>query len=120
MPLKELLVRKNMAALLLSYTIYTDTAFAINSNISQLFIAEIHPGTLEFSLFSLAQSLFLLGCSLAFLLIEPHLPVRLESWYIIGLALQMLLPVWACIGIADVNFGFKVSAFSLQHPASVQ
>jgi MFS-type transporter involved in bile tolerance (Atg22 family) len=109
MPLKDLLVRKNMAALLISYTIWTDTIFAINSNISQLFIAEIRPGALEFSLYSLAQSLFLLGTSLAFLYIQPHFRIRLETWYIIGLVVTLIIPAWACIGIADVNFGSKVS-----------
>lgn len=108
MPLKDLLVRKNMAALLISFTIWTDTIFAINSNISQLFIAEIRPGALEFSLYSLAQSLFLLGSSLAFLFVQPHFRIRLETWYIIGLVITVLIPAWACIGIADVNFGSKV------------
>jgi hypothetical protein len=108
MPLKELVIRKNMAALLVSYTIYTDAAFAISSATSQLFIAEIRPGALEFSLYSLAQSLFLLGCSLGFLYIQPLFSIRLETWYISGLGLILLIPVWACIGLADVNFGFKV------------
>lgn len=108
MPLKDLLVRKNMAALLISFTIWTDTIFAINSNISQLFIAEIRPGALEFSLYSLAQSLFLLGSSLAFLFIQPHFRIRLETWYITGLVVTLVIPAWACIGIADVNFGSKV------------
>lgn len=108
MPLKDLLVRKNMAALLVSFTIWTDTVFAINSNISQLFIAEIRPQALEFSLFMLAQSLFLLGTSLAFLFVQPHVRIRLETWYIIGLITTMVVPAWACIGIADVSFGSKV------------
>jgi hypothetical protein len=102
-------MRKNMAALLLSYTIWTDTVFAINSNISQLFIAEIRPSALEFSLYALAQSLFLLGSSLAFLFIQPYFRIRLETWYIIGLVVTLVIPAWACIGISDVNFGSKVS-----------
>jgi MFS-type transporter involved in bile tolerance (Atg22 family) len=112
MPLKDLLLRKNMAALLISYTIWTDTVFAINSNISQLFIAEVRPGALEFSLYSLAQSVFLLATSLLFLFVRPHLRIRLETWYIIGLVVTLLIPTWACIGIADVNFGSKVSCSS--------
>ena len=35
-PLKDLLQRRNMAVLLLSYTIYTDTVFALSSVTSQL------------------------------------------------------------------------------------
>lgn len=97
-----------MAALLISYTIYTDTTFAASSVISQLFIAEIRPGTLEFSLFSLTQVLCIIGCNVLFLLIQPHLPVKMETWLLAGYALMVLIPFWGCIGLADVDFGFKV------------
>ena len=108
MPFKDLATHKNMAALLVSYTIYTDTTFAVSSVITQLFVTEIRPSTLEISLFALAQSLFLIGCTLVFLWIQPCFRIRLETWLICGYALMILVPVWACIGLADVNFGFKV------------
>lgn len=56
MPLKDLFRRKNMALLLLSYTVYTDTVFAVSSITSQLFFVEIKPDALEISLYSLANS----------------------------------------------------------------
>ena len=34
-----------MAALLIAYTVYTDSVFAVSSVASQLFVAEIRPGT---------------------------------------------------------------------------
>ncbi|ETN36788.1 uncharacterized protein HMPREF1541_09066 [Cyphellophora europaea CBS 101466] len=107
MPFKDLLTRKNMAAILVSYTIYTDSTFAVSSVISQLFIAEVRPSTLEFSLYSLAQSLFLMGCTLAFLWIRPYFRMGLEMWLLIGYALILVIPVWACIGFSSANFGFK-------------
>ena len=89
MPFKDLLTRKNMAAILVSYTIYTDSTFAVSSVISQLFIAEVRPSTLEFSLYSLAQSLFLMGCTLAFLWMSvescrvtlPTFQADLRKWH---------------------------------------
>ena len=98
-----------MAALLISYTIYTDSAFAVNSVTGQIFVAEIRPAALEFSLYSLAQSLLLLVCSLGFLFVQRRLSIRLETWLIIGLAMLLLIPIWGCIGLSNVNFGFKVS-----------
>ncbi|KAK8064261.1 autophagy-related protein 22 [Apiospora saccharicola] len=88
-PLKDLFRRKNMALLLLSYTIYTDTVFAVSSVTSQLFFTEMKPDALEISLYSLANSF-------------------LESWLIIGYAMILIVPVWGCIGLSEaVDFGFK-------------
>lgn len=97
-----------MALLLISYTIYTDTAFAYGSVVQQLFVAEIRPGTLEFSLYSLTSVLCIIGCNILFWWIRPRLRVSLESWLIIGYALSILIPVWGLIGLSDVDFGFKV------------
>ena len=97
-----------MAALLVSYTIYTDTTFAVSSVITQLFVAEIRPGTLEYSLYSLAQYVLMLVCTLVFLWIRPHLSITLESWLIVGYAIILVIPIWGCTGRSTVNFGFKV------------
>jgi hypothetical protein len=45
-PFRDLSKRRSMALLLISFTIYTDTLYAISSVISQLFVAEVRPGTL--------------------------------------------------------------------------
>lgn len=108
-PLKDLLQRKNMAALLLSYTIYTDTVFALNSVTSQLYFAEVQPDTLEYSLYSIAGIIFQLVCTLGFYLLQSwRPPFSLEYWLVIGYALVLIVPIWGCIGFADdINFGFK-------------
>ena len=96
--------------LLISFTIYTDTQFAIGSVTSQLFVLEIRPGTLEYSLYSLCQVLCIIGCNVFFLGIQPLLPVSLEAWLISGYALSVIIPIWGIIGFADIDFGFKVSS----------
>jgi len=108
-PFRDLFVRRNMAVLLISYTIYTDTIFAVTSVIGQLFVAEIRPGALEYSLYSLAQVLCIIVTNLLFLWIRPKLPISLEKWLISGYAISLLLPIWGCIGFAGVSFGFKVN-----------
>jgi hypothetical protein len=110
-PFRDLFKRKNMFFLLLSFTIYTDTVFALNSVTSQLYFSEVLPDTLEYSLYSLAGNLFLIVCTVAFYFWQTwRPPFRLEYWLIIGYALVLIIPVWGCIGLADVNFGFKVLA----------
>ncbi|KAK5169792.1 uncharacterized protein LTR77_005770 [Saxophila tyrrhenica] len=92
-----------MGLLLAAYTIYVDTLFAVSSVSSQLFVAEIRPGALEYSLYSLAQVLCIIGCQILFLYIRPLVKIRLETWLITGYALSLLLPLWGIIGFADVR-----------------
>ncbi len=108
MPFKDLVVRKNMFALLVSYTIYTDCSVAMSSVTTQLFLSELHPAALEYSLYSLAVSLTGLGCNLMFFWVKPHVKVRMETWLITGYILVLIIPIWGCIGLSDVGFGFKV------------
>jgi len=109
-PLNDLFRRKNMAVLLLSYTIYTDTVFALSSVTSQLYFAEVKPDTLEYSLYSLAANIFGVVTSLGFYLWQIwRPPFSLEYWLVIGYALILIVPIWGCIGFANnINFGFKV------------
>ncbi|KAK7963395.1 hypothetical protein PG988_010369 [Apiospora saccharicola] len=105
----DLFRRKNMALLLLSYTIYTDTVFAVSSVTSQLFFTEMKPDALEISLYSLANSLFGAVTVIAFFFWQDwRPPFSLESWLIIGYAMILIVPVWGCIGLSEaVDFGFK-------------
>jgi MFS-type transporter involved in bile tolerance (Atg22 family) len=98
-----------MAILLISYTIYNDTAFAIASVMSQLYILELRPGTLEISLYALAATVSGAIGSLAFFWIRPLIPFRLEYWLLVCYVIMILIPAWGIIGFAGVNFGFKVS-----------
>jgi MFS family permease len=109
-PLKDLFRRKNMAVLLLSYTIYTDTVFALSSVTSQLYFAEVKPDTFEYSLYSLTANIFGVVTSLGFYLWQIwRPPFSLEYWLVIGYALILIVPIWGCIGFANnINFGFKV------------
>ncbi|KAH7031447.1 autophagy-related protein 22-like protein [Microdochium trichocladiopsis] len=108
-PLKDLLARKNMAILLLSYTIYVDTTFALRSVTSQLYFVEILPDTLEYSMYSLAGNLMSLLAQWLFFGVQSWRPVlRLEAWLIVGYALALVIPIWGCIGLSEsVGFGFK-------------
>lgn len=110
-PLKDLLRRKNMALLLLSYTIYTDTVFAVSSVTSQLFFVEIKPDALEISLYALANNLFGAVMAIAFFFLQDwRPPFSLEKWLIIGYAVILIVPVWGCIGLSEAaHFGFKVT-----------
>ncbi|XMA07615.1 hypothetical protein WAI453_000406 [Rhynchosporium graminicola] len=56
-PLKGMGKRKNMAALLLSYTSYVDTLFVLSSVTGQLYFVEILPETLEFTLYTMATTI---------------------------------------------------------------
>ena len=100
-----------MAALLISFTIYTDTTYAISSVTSQLFVLEVMPGTLEISLYALASTISGVVCTAGFMTIRPYVPIRLETWLLIGYGIMILIPVWGSIGLSAgvVNFGFKVS-----------
>ena len=98
-----------MALLLISFTIYTDTTYAISSVTSQLFVAEVRPGTLEYSLYALASTISGVLCTIGFMWIRPFVSIRLESWLLIGYCIVILIAIWGCIGFADVSFGYKVS-----------
>lgn len=109
LPFVDLIRRKNMLFLLLSYTIFVDTALALSSVTGQLFFIEVHPDVLEITLYSIANVLFAIFGNLAFLGLQSWKPkLKLESWLIVGYALRVVMPVWGCIGFADVNFGMKV------------
>lgn len=110
-PLKDLFQRKNMAVLLLSYTIYTDTVFALSSVTSQLYFVEVKPDTLEYSLYSMASNFFGVVTTSGFYLWQIwRPPFSLEYWLVIGYSLILIVPLWGCIGLADnINFGFKVA-----------
>jgi hypothetical protein len=109
-PFTELLLRRrNMLFLLVAYTIYTDTLFALGSITGQLFFATMQPGAVEFSLYSLSGNLFNLICTMTFFLLQRHMQWNLEHCLIVGYALILVVPVWGCIGLSDVDFGFKVS-----------
>ncbi|KAK8098777.1 uncharacterized protein PG998_012018 [Apiospora kogelbergensis] len=112
-PLKDLLRRKNMALLLLSYTIYTDTVFAASSVTSQLFFVEIKPDALEISLYALANNLFGAVMAIAFFFLQDwRPPFSLEKWLIIGYAVILIVPVWGCIGLSEAaHFGFKLMQY---------
>jgi MFS-type transporter involved in bile tolerance (Atg22 family) len=108
-PFQDLSKRRSMAALLISFTIYTDTTYAISSVTSQLFVAEVRPDSLEYSLYALAQTICGVVCTVAFLWVRPLVRIRLESWLLISYGILMIIPIWGCIGFAGVNFGYKVS-----------
>lgn len=108
-PFRDLVVRKNMLLFLVSYTVYTDTIFAMSAVTAQLFYVTIKPSTLEYSLYTLAQNLFGFTCTLSFYLIQHRKPHALEKWLVFGYALVLIVPAWGCIGLAEVSFGFKVS-----------
>lgn len=101
--------RRNMALLLLSYTIYTDTTYSIASVTGQLYVAEVRPGTLEYSLYALAQCISGVICSVFFLTVRPYIPIKLETWMLIGYGINLIIPIWGCIGFANVSIGFRVS-----------
>ena len=104
-----------MSALLASYTIYTDCAIAVSSVMTQLFLTELRPGALEYSLFSLAQSLLGLICVLIFFWIRPWVKFRLETWLIVGYMLILVIAAWGYVGFSSVDFGLKVSLLSRCH-----
>lgn len=108
-PFRDLAKRRSMAILLVSFTIYTDTTYAISSVTSQLFVLEVFPGTLEISLYALASTISGVICSVGFMALRPYVPIRLETWLLIGYGIMILIPVWGTIGFANVSFGFKVS-----------
>lgn len=109
-PFQDLLQRKNMLVLLLSYTIYTDTTLVLSSVTSQLYFTEVKPDILEYSLYSLAGNIFGVVCTLGFYLLQNwRPPFNLEYWLILGYALILVVPLWGCIGLANnISFGMKV------------
>lgn len=108
-PFRDLAKRRSMAMLLISFTIYTDTTYAISSVISQLFVLEVLPGTLEISLYALASTISGVVCSVGFMALRPYVSIRLETWLLIGYGIMILIPVWGAVGFVNVSFGFKVS-----------
>ena len=111
-PIRDLTTRRSLGALLIAYTIFVDSLFAVSSVTSQLFISEVHPDALEYSLYSLAQTLLQAILPILFLGIQTHLSIRLETWMIIGYVLILIVPIWGCIGLSNIDFGFKVSTTS--------
>ena len=109
-PYREMLLRKrNMFLLLLAYTIYTDTLFALYSIAGQLYFIEIKPDTLEYSLYSLAGNLYYFILTIVFYLVQRRFQWDLGRCLIFGYALVLIVPVWGCIGLAkNIEFGFKV------------
>lgn len=83
-PFRDMSKRRSMAALLVSYTIYTDTTYAISSVTSQLFVLEVMPETLEISLYALTSTISGVTCTVGFMAIRPYVPIRLETWLLIG------------------------------------
>lgn len=113
-PYREMFLRKrNMLFLLLAFTIYSDTLFALFSIIGQLYFIEIKPDTLEYSLYSLSGNLYSLVLTTAFYLLQRRFQWDLGKCLIFGYALMLIVPVWGCIGLAgNVDFGFKASTHS--------
>jgi len=120
-PFQDFFQRKNMMVLLLSYTIYTDTVFALSSVTGQLYFIEVRPDTLEYSLYSMAGTIFQVICALSFYLWQIwRPPFTLEYWLVLGCALILIVPLWGCIGLADnINFGFKVAIPSITYEIHV-
>lgn len=114
-PFKDLMKRKNMFVMLLSFTIFNDVLLAMGSVTGQLFFIEIVPDALETSLYSLAGLFFQIAGTLGFFFLQAYKPpFRLEYMMIFGYALILIVPIWGCIGLkAGLNFGFKVCGPSL-------
>jgi hypothetical protein len=107
---RDLFRHWNTTILLLGYTIYVDTTFALTSVINQLFTQIVRPSTLEFSLFSLTASLTSVAFALIWFFTHERIGISLRSWLIIGYSLSLLVPFWGSIGISSrTNVGFKVS-----------
>lgn len=110
-PYREMLLRRrNMMFLLVAYTIYTDSLFALFSVTGQLYYAELKPDTLEYSLYSLSGNLYSVVFTLIFYVLQRRFQWDLGKCLIFGYALILVVPIWGCIGLAPyINFGFKVS-----------
>lgn len=124
-PYREMLLRRrNMMFLLVAYTIYTDSLFALFSVTGQLYYTELKPDTLEYSLYSLSGNLYSIVFTLMFYVLQRRFQWDLGKCMIFGYALILVVPVWGCIGLAsNINFGFKVSYplaiyLSLLHPST--
>ena len=115
-PFKDMYKRRSMTLLLVTYTIYIDTQYAVASVVGQLYYAEVKPGVLEYTLYSLSSTICGVLCSILFLWLRPITPIRLEVWLLIGYGVLALTGVWGCIGFADVNFGYKVRQEDETHP----
>ncbi|KXS93876.1 hypothetical protein AC578_9028 [Pseudocercospora eumusae] len=107
-PFKDMYKRRSMTLLLIGYTIYIDTQYAVASVVGQLYYAEVKPGTLEYTLYSLSSTICGVLCSVLFLWLRPIVPIRLEVWLSIGYGILALTGVWGCIGFADIDFGYKL------------
>ena len=100
--------------LLVGYTIYVDTTFALISVINQLFVQVVRPTTLEFSLFTLTASLTSVFFSVLWFFTHERIGFSLRTWMIIGYLIALLVPFWGSIGISsNTNVGFKVSSSRL-------
>ncbi|KAI0470031.1 vacuole effluxer Atg22 like-domain-containing protein [Xylariaceae sp. FL0804] len=106
-PFLDLLPRRSIAVLLVAFTIYNNTSLALLSVTSQIYVTEVRPGALEYSLYALAQTTSSVVAAVLFHLVRPRVPLRLETWLLLSYGLLLLVPVWGYIGLADINFGFK-------------
>ncbi|KAF7311958.1 Autophagy-related protein [Mycena indigotica] len=109
-PFRKLLHAPNMLILLLAYTIYTDTQFALISIINQLFFVTLAPNTLEYTLFTLAGQAFVIIATLALVWVQRvwGKKLNLERCLLVGYAMLLVVPVWCCIGMSHQNaFGNK-------------
>ncbi|KAK5047490.1 hypothetical protein LTR84_006587 [Exophiala bonariae] len=108
LPFRDLLLRrKNMLFLLVGYTVYTDSLFALSSVTGQLFYVEIKPSTLEYSLYSIAGPIMLGVCTIVFYYLQRWARWNLEKCLIAGYFLILIVPIWGCIGLSSVDFGLK-------------
>ena len=115
MPYREMFLhRRNMMFLLIAYTVYSDTLFALYSLTSQLYFIEVQPDTFEYSLYTLSGNLFWALLTVVFYVVQLRFKWDLGKVLIIGYALILIIPIWGCIGLANIeNFGLKVSAYSV-------
>jgi MFS-type transporter involved in bile tolerance (Atg22 family) len=100
LPFKELIKKPNILLMLLAYTVYTATTFARGLSIGQLYYAEIQPGTLEVSLYSLATYISFIICTITFCLGHRQWNFSLEKCFLLGYAIVLIVPLWGCIGVA--------------------
>lgn len=109
-PVRNLFVRPNAWLLLLSYTVYTAVVFALYSNLFQLFAVVVRPSPLEFSLFSLASSIFSWSSYVIYFFVRRKFEFNLELCLLFGYAFTLIVPVWGTIGMSNqASFGDKVS-----------
>lgn len=75
--------RRSMTILLINFTSFNETWFAIASVTSQLFVLELMPDSYEISLYALASCTFGIIAAIGLLFARPHIQIRLETWLLI-------------------------------------